>query len=525
MSSKAARVDDRGVHPHPGFRGSADVYFDDQRVWSFAADRASGEGVVRWPQVLKRLLDGHARVRVQSDDQVLFDDLVQFGESSARLRFVDDHGTPIIIDKWGLIQRPLEARRAAGVVDAMAGMAEEILRVMSEDCGIDGWIAFGTLLGAARDGRAIGHDSDIDLCFLSDAATPAAMIGELWSIARALRARGIPVQHKAGCFVTARFKVPDGGYAGIDIYTCFYLDGLLYETATIRSPMPIEAILPLGVIEFEGRMMPAPADPEALLALSYGPNWRVPDPSFQHQPSAATVNRFDQWFGSLMQQRRAWRHANNERAGRCATAVSPFARWVVARVPPGARLIELGSGSGRDLRFYARRGLAPTGMDYAPPSKRRAAGPGPALSGRGEPVAVPRVQPVNFYDLRDTLSMGAMLARARPQAICARELFETLAPDGRDNCVRMIGMALRGGGTALVEGRVHAPSSAATWQATAGGGKVWSLEPAVLADAFEAVGGTITDTDGSFGGGPKAVGPGGRGPSRAPARWRMVVEW
>ena len=102
--------------------------------------------------------------------------------------FVDNHGIPIFIDKWGLIQRPFDGRREAGVVDAMVDMARRVLQIMRDDCGIDGWLSFGTLLGAARDGGAIGHDSDIDLNYLSEKQTPAEMAVELWDIGRALRA-------------------------------------------------------------------------------------------------------------------------------------------------------------------------------------------------------------------------------------------------------------------------------------------------------------------------------------------------
>ncbi|MGL5823756.1 MAG: hypothetical protein ACRCYU_02790 [Nocardioides sp.] len=512
--SEATRVDDQGVRLHPSFHGSADVYFDGQRVWSFASRRVASDGLVRWPSVLSRLLDGQAQVRVQHDSEVLFDRAVQFGTSRDRLRFVDTNGTPIIVDKWGLIQRPFDGRRAAGVVDAMTEMAERILRVMREDCGIDGWIAFGTLLGAARNGRAIGHDSDIDLCFLSEHQTPAEMIGELWTIARALRARGMRVQHKTGSFLTVRFPVPDGGQGGIDVYTCFFLDGLLYETATVRAPIPISAVLPLIEIEFEGRMLPAPADPEALLTASYGPDWRVPDPSFQHRPPPATVRRFDQWFGSLMRHRREWRHHNNELASNSAKA-SEFARWVSDQVPDRSQIIEVGSASGRDLRYYAKHGHDVLGLDYAAPNtrgvNRRVRKGGPRMGqerGRRAPVDAAREMSVNLYDLRDTLTMGALLSRGRaPKVICARELFETLEPDGRDNCAQLIAMSLRRGGTAYFEGRRLSREDADAWQAKFGGGKLWPTEPGTLERTFGARGGLVTYRD------------------EGPARWRMIVKW
>lgn len=59
---------------------------------------------------------------------------------------------------------------------------------------------------------------------------------------------------------------------------------------------------------------------------------------------------------------------------RFAGLVSDFARWAAPKLPPfpGARLLELGCGPGRDLAFYAERGLACTGVDFAPTAIDRA---------------------------------------------------------------------------------------------------------------------------------------------------------
>src|SRR4029079_10990088 len=201
-----------------------------------------------------------------------------------RVELVDRFGNPVIIDKWGLTQRIFETRREGGAVAAMNDMAERVLGVMRDACGIEGWISFGTLLGAARDGGVIGHDSDIDLCFLSERETPAEMTAELWAIGRALRAAGISVAHRSASFLTVRIKAPDGGHVGLDIYNCFYVGDLLHETATVRAKVPRSAILPLVELPFEGHLLPAPADPDTMLEVSYGADWRVPDPSFRHLP-------------------------------------------------------------------------------------------------------------------------------------------------------------------------------------------------------------------------------------------------
>ena len=127
---------------------------DGQRVWSFGTtDAAPSVTTVEWPKRLRRRLEGTADVRIVSGGDELFSGTVRFGNGEGRPQFVDNHGIPIFIDKWGLIQRPFDGRREAGVVDAMVDMARRVLQIMRDDCRIEGWLSFGTLLGAARDGR------------------------------------------------------------------------------------------------------------------------------------------------------------------------------------------------------------------------------------------------------------------------------------------------------------------------------------------------------------------------------------
>ncbi len=267
------RVDDDGVHLPPGFEGSVDVHFDDHHAWSFTAHAGHDRGdevLVGWPKRMRRWLDGRAAVRLVENERELWSGEVVLGAGEGRISFVDKQGVPVMIDKWGLLQRPFSGRDRSAV-EQMVDVTEQILEVMREECGIEGWIAFGTLLGAAREGGVIGHDSDIDLAYLSHRETPAEMVQELHDVARALRRDGLHVMDKSGSFITVLFRAPDGAQGSIDVYTCFHVGELLYETATVRAPVPVEAIEPLTTLEFEGRPLPAPADPDRMLSVSYGP--------------------------------------------------------------------------------------------------------------------------------------------------------------------------------------------------------------------------------------------------------------
>ena len=54
---------------------------------------------------------------------------------------------------------------------------ERILDALHE-IGIEAFPAYGTLLGAVREGRLLGHDSDADLGYVSRRTVPVDVIRE-----------------------------------------------------------------------------------------------------------------------------------------------------------------------------------------------------------------------------------------------------------------------------------------------------------------------------------------------------------
>ncbi len=519
MKASVHHVDDDGLHLDRGFDGSLDVHFDGWRGWSVAVEDGPEPVTVPWPKRLQARLDGTSLVSITVDEEEVFRAEVTFGTGEGRVELVDRFGNPVIIDKWGLTQRIFETRREGGAVEAMTAMAERVLQVMREECGIEGWISFGTLLGAARSGKVIGHDSDIDLCFLSEKQTPAEMAVEIWDIARALVDAGISVKHKTASFITVVYDAPDGGEDGIDIYTCFYVGDLLHETATVRERVPRSAVLPLRALEFEGRDMPAPADPDRMLAVSYGPDWRVPDPSFRHLPSREITDRFDGWFSSVMTHRRDWTQFNGQ-VGAAGMRPSPFSRWVVEQVEQTSdaattgtlRVLDVGSGSSADLRTYHRAGFKALGYDYAHPGKH-------ALGGQeiDLPASVGR-RVMNLLDERDVLTVGALAARQKgPKVVTARRVLEAVPPRSRDQLWRFAAMALAEGGRAYVEGVSRSPQACRLEQERTGSPRLWPVDPHDVADDVRASGGRVVHREG-FAAAARASRTG------SPARWRMIVE-
>ncbi|HSV38278.1 MAG TPA: hypothetical protein VLI04_05910 [Nocardioidaceae bacterium] len=508
MTQQQTQVDRRGITLPASVDDSCDVWFDGAHVWSFtpSESRARDDGTrfVEWPKVMRNWLNGVAEISVSAGTREVFRGVRKFGDGQERIRFVDKDGIPVMVDKWGLLQRPFSGR-GENVVVQMVETTESICEVLERECGVHAWIAFGTLLGAAREGKVIGHDSDIDIAYLSDKTTPAEMARELFGMSRALRRNGLNVLNKSGSFITVVFSAPDGGQSSIDIYTCFYVGDLLHETATVRTDVPRSAIEPLSRIEFEGRMLPAPADPDALLTASYGPKWRVPDPSFTHRPGPEIKQRFDPWFGSVMRHRRDWEghfRIVNSTPGR-VWGPSDFARWARLRLEPDVHIIDVGNGGGEDTVFFATRGFQTLGLDYARGAANRAMR---RTRRRGVPATFDLL---NLYDVRDVVTMGAQLARTtdRPRALYARGLLDSLEADGRENFWRFADLVLRGRGSAYLEfGGPHSKPGPGT------GGKRFRLDPVDVERQVHRAGGRVIELE---------QGPAGDGEDLC----RMAVEW
>lgn len=511
----APRVDRNGfaLPVVRGLGGTWDVCFDGTAVWSVSVEGVdAGVWTVQWPASMRPWLRGVSHVTLRQGDRSHDLGEVRFGDEpgEGRVSFVDPHGIPVVIDKWGLVQRPFGSRDAS-VTAYMAEIAEQIIDVLARECGVHLWMAFGTLLGAARGGRAIAHDSDIDLAYLSEKPTPAEMAVEMYAMRRALSRAGMRVINKTGSFFTVAFDGPDGALASIDVYTCFYVGDLLHETATVRTKVPRSAILPLTTLEFEGRMLPAPADPDAMLAVSYGPGWRTPDPGFRHEPGPEIIDRFDGWFGLLMRQRRDWEAYWNAGWRDHHDNGSDFRSWVAARLEPGTDVIDVGCGRGTDVAAFAADGFGAWGVDYA----RRAFKEMDA----GDPRQ--RRFSMNLYELRDTLSSAAIMARtaADRRVVYARNLLDALAPDGRDHLWRYCAMVLRGGGRMYAELDEIDAKPGEIVRFAGRGGRQFRVRIAELEGEWRAAGAREVERHRV----PLARPPLDGEPDRV--RWRIVLDW
>jgi SAM-dependent methyltransferase len=457
----SAAVDQDGVRVGADQESVVDVLFDGQWVWSFNARRDTrqhgDQRLAGWPVNLRPFLRGTGTVAVRErfGERVLFAGEVRFDDSDHRVRIVDGQGRPLIVDKAGDLQCGFSERGEA-TREALLDAIEDVLARLRDEGGVDAFLAFGALLGAVRDGRFIPHDSDADVAYLSRHRSPVDVARESFALERAMIRAG----YWTWRFSSADFKVivpdPEGGRA-IDVFAGFVVDGTFYLMPEVHARNFDEGvILPLGEVELEGRRIVAPAAPEKLLEITYGPHWRVPDPSFKFETPHWVRRRLDGWTrGNTINRGHWWPFYFGQAQATVSGQPSPFAEWVHEREPAGAAIVDIGSGTGRDSLWFARQGHDVLGLDYIPAATDRA---GKAAREEGLPA---RFHTFNLYDLRQVLATGGELAhRDEPPTLYARFLVHAIEDAGRHALWRIASMCLRRGGRFYLEFRTDENATA-----------------------------------------------------------------
>ena len=458
MSVTDVRVDDDGICARSDEELVLDVLFDERRIWSFWLPRdavARDDGwFVEWPSALRRFLHGSTRLQVvrHVDQEVVFDEEVTLGEPPAdgpgRIAVVNERGLPLGIDKSLRLAQTFDTRSAEHVAPLLDSI-EEVLGALRK-AGIEPFIAYGTLLGAVRGGKLIGHDSDADLGYVSRHQHPVDVVRESFDLQRALAEMGYRITRYSGAAFKVDVEEADGSIRGLDVFGGFLGEGNLHLMGEIRTPFREDWIFPLGTTVLEGRELPAPADTDRFLTATYGPSWRVPDPAYVFETPESTHRRLNGWFRGTRVKRAEWDRAysGHKLEGALDETPSAFARWVRREhggVPE--QLVDLGCGRGVDALWFAREGSARVlGLDYV---TRGSDAAGEIAAAEGLPL---EFRALNLCELRSVLSEGARVAHEPgPRVLTARHLADATDKVGRRNLWRVAEMMLRGGGRLYLE--------------------------------------------------------------------------
>lgn len=445
-------VDAEGITARSRREVVLDVFFDGRRIHSFWLKRdgvpvpgSSATSAVRWPGSLQKFLSGSTRLKltVHETQQVVFDEEITLGAGTGRIAVENADGQPLSLDKSLRLVQTFDTRSEQHVRPLLDAI-DHVLTGLQK-AGIQPFLAYGTLLGAVRNGRLIGHDSDADLGYVSEHEHPADVIRESFRVQRALVEMGYQITR----YSAAAFKVDvvesDGVVRGLDVFGGFMRDGHLHLMGEIRTPFRREWVTPLGTATLEGREFPVPADTDRFLTATYGRNWRVPDPAFHFATPKSTHRRFDGWFRGIRVRRPLWDRVYSKRPGP-AGKPSGLATWVAEREDPATPVVDLGCGTGGDVLWLAGRGTPAIGLDWSRRAFERAEQQA-AAEGLDARFLV-----CNLLELRSVVGTAALVAAdPGPRVVLARHLADNVNGTARRNAWRVARTVLHDGGRLYVE--------------------------------------------------------------------------
>ena len=498
-TTRVVAVGEDGIHvvAH-GEDRVVDVLFDDRRIWSFWLKRDTerlprrlDSRFVAWPARMRPFMKGKAEIVVREhvSGTELHRGLCQFGTLDRRIAFRNAEGLEISLDK-SLRFSPTFAVRTAEQLEPLLDGMDTVIAMLAE-FGIQAFPAYGTLLGAIREGDFLGHDSDADLGYVSTCSTPVDMVRESFELQRAVAARGFATYRYSGGAIRIDVPESDGSVRGLDLFGGFFDHDRLYLLGEVGIPYREEWLYPFTTCTLAGREYPVVAEPERLLEAMYGPGWRVPDPAFKFETPRETVRRLNDWFRGMTVYRRDWeRHLIG--AGRKPPTAGPsdLAQYVAGHAPPEATVLDVGAGRCGDALWLAQQGRSVIALDYVP----RAA-IGALQKAREEGVAL-ESRMLNLTDYRSVLPEGARAVREPgPHVMLARHVLDATNQTGRDGLMRYASMALRGRGTLYADfliGGADRPfglrpvaADRVVALAESSGGTVVSLDPVASADGSD----------------------------------------
>ncbi len=436
-------VDAEGVRARSRPEVVLDVLFDGRRIVSFWLHRdgvrAGDHWFFAWPRTLREFLDGVAEVTVSvtATGEQIFAGEVSFGSGRGRVEVVNQNGQPISLDKY--LRRVVAFdTRSRAELEPMLDAIDEVLAALRE-VGVEAFLAYGTLLGAVRDGEVIGNDSDADLGYVSHHTHPVDVIRESFGVQRALVAHGYRITRYSALAFKVDIEEADGTIRGLDVFGGFLMDGHLHLMGEIREPYQKSWIYPLGTTTLEGRTFPAPADPDRLLAAAYGASWRVPDPAFHFAPPETTTRRLNGWFRGLRVGRARWDRIYS-RVLQDMPGPSPFIEWVSSIEGALGTYVDVGCGRGADVLHMSRRGEPSIGLDFQP--RAYAAADAAAADNH-----LATFWQMNLLEIRQVLATGAVMAhRSGRTVVTARHLVDATKRPARAQLWRLCRMMLAGEG-------------------------------------------------------------------------------
>ncbi|MFB6609577.1 hypothetical protein ACFCVO_04620 [Agromyces sp. NPDC056379] len=415
-----------------------DVEVDGHRVWSFVTKPAERARLHAWPDQLARHMDGTGTITVRrsQDRRVIDERFVRIGSVDTPRRVVDNKGRWMAVNKWGNLGVPLDGHDGQ-FASRLLERTEVLIRHLRE-FGVEPFVCSGSLLGALRGGKLLPHDDDVDLGFVAPTEHPADLNLVSYEMQRALERLDYTIVRHSGSHLQVTYLLEDGGVDHyIDIFTGYFRHEEYSQPFAMRGPMATSSILPLGTVELEGHRFPAPARADDWLAMCYGPDWRVPDPSFTFDVPRSTTRRFEAWFGSFNYGRDHWEQVYRDRR-----SLDAGLSGLESLVTDDEFLVDVGAGASSLARNILDRGGLALAVDYSVEALARQTAAGVPNRYR------------NANDRRDMLHLVADIAQLGRSAVIVLDgVIEWMRPETRENIELLLRGVFAAGGRVLVRVR------------------------------------------------------------------------
>ncbi len=260
---------------------------------------------------------------------------------AAAVELVVPHGDDALLGEGGLRAELTKKGTLVGTVgpvsDGQISALESYSRargIFQERLGRELFIVYGTLLGCVRDGDFIAGDDDVDVGYLSDAEDPATVKAETLGIVEELLALGYDV----GCRVSGGLFKLYIEERELDIYPVWFASERAWAYSDIDAQRA--DFEPLTTTDFKGTEVAVPADSAAVLAGTYGPDWRIPSPGFRHYRPAAVRRKLSRTYVTPNEAREL-----RSRQQRAREDGRPVGRFLIGHSPDRPRILTAWGGA------------------------------------------------------------------------------------------------------------------------------------------------------------------------------------
>lgn len=322
-----------------------------------------------------------------------------------------------VFSRWGDLQ--VVKSQDTRWIDAVLDLYDAVAEVLRSEFDYEAFVIYGSLLGTTREGGVIGVDDDADMAFVSRLSEGPALAKEMRDIGARLLETGLQVT-----LVSTNMYVwnPAQPEVRIDLFHLYWdsKDVLAFPFG-VAGTRDVTRSQWKGVADapFCHRTVGAPVVAEDVVAAMYGETWRTPNSGFNWKKDRRTAG----YAGRIPADVYGPFNWEDHYARVEIAEPSTFATSLLARPDLPARVVDLGSGCGRDSLAFVAAGRSVLGLDR---------------SGRAVARAVARVPEARFEVVE--FGAGEWVAAVRewiaagegPVLFHARFLFHALNDEAHE---------------------------------------------------------------------------------------------